>query len=222
MKIEYSEDFKIASFDGLKFRKDPRTGYFLSSKKIPYFGKRVRLHVYVWTKYNGDVPEGYHVHHKDMDKNNNDITNLMLMSAKEHEHWHGTHLTEEQLQERRRNIVENAVPCAIAWHSSSEGRDWHKNHYESMKGKLYVRHIQKCKCCGKEFMAEGHQKFCSSNCKSAWRRKQHLDDETRICPVCGKEFTINRYSRTKTCGPACGLALRKAHREKGACVQHGC
>ena len=47
MKITYKDGY--AYVDGYKFRKDSKTGYYLSSKKID--GRRPRLHVYVWEKH---------------------------------------------------------------------------------------------------------------------------------------------------------------------------
>ena len=43
------------------------------------------LHRLVWEKHHGKrVPKGYHIHHKDKNKTNNDISNLQLISASEH------------------------------------------------------------------------------------------------------------------------------------------
>ena len=45
----YSNDGDVAEIDGYKFRRDTRSGYYLSAKPIKN-GKRMRLHVYVWEK----------------------------------------------------------------------------------------------------------------------------------------------------------------------------
>lgn len=60
MRVTYSEDHKTAIFDGVKFRKDSKTGYYLAGKPT-YNGHRERLHCYVWRFYNGPVPEGFHI-----------------------------------------------------------------------------------------------------------------------------------------------------------------
>ena len=57
-----SEKFQF--FDGRKFTRDEKTGYYLCSTK-DLIGSRKRMHVYVWEYYNGLVPEGYHIHHID-------------------------------------------------------------------------------------------------------------------------------------------------------------
>ena len=44
--VEYLENGDLALYNGYKFRKDKRTGYYLSSRIIN--GKRRRLHVYIY------------------------------------------------------------------------------------------------------------------------------------------------------------------------------
>lgn len=42
------------------------------------------LHRYVWEKNNGPIPPGYHIHHKDGNKLNSEISNLECLSASNH------------------------------------------------------------------------------------------------------------------------------------------
>lgn len=58
-------------------------------------GKNVHLHRYVWEKYNGKIPEGFIVHHKDEDKKNWNIENLELLSRGEHVLKHSENLHSE-------------------------------------------------------------------------------------------------------------------------------
>lgn len=51
-------------------------------------GKNVLLHRYIWEKYHGIIPEGYEVHHKDKNRNNYDLYNLVLVESKEHHRQH--------------------------------------------------------------------------------------------------------------------------------------
>lgn len=46
------------------------------------------IHRMVWEYYNGNVPEGYVIHHKDENKLNNSIDNLQLLTRKEHKIFH--------------------------------------------------------------------------------------------------------------------------------------
>ena len=204
MKVEYLEDGDLAIFDGIKFRRDKKTGYFLNSNI------QKRLHIYVWEYNNGNIPKGYEIHHKDHDKNNNEIDNLDMLTKKEHMKIHSKELTKEQREWYKNNLSEKARPKAIEWHKSKKGREWHKKHYEEMKDKLKIREPKVCECCGEYFIAKTiNSRFCSNKCKSKWRRDNHLDDIERKCEICGKIFITNRYSKTKTCGPECVLKLKK-------------
>lgn len=211
MKITYKDGY--AYVDGYKFRKDSKTGYYLSSKKID--GRRPRLHVYVWEKHFGKIPKGYQIHHKDEDKDNNEIDNLMCMTQKEHLRWHGENIPSDRLKKWQKNM-EVQREKTKAWHSSPEGRAWHKKHAE----KIGMAHIGKtsmvCENCGKKFISgKKHGKYCSANCRSKARRKSGIDNETRICVICGKAYSVNKYSKTKTCSKECSsklLSIRKRNK----------
>lgn len=196
-------------FDGKKFTRDERTGYYLCSTKSAD-GQRKRMHVYVWEYYNGKTPEGYHVHHIDGDKSNNTIENLKLISRHKHLSFHGKKQAVEKHDFFARNLIENAQPKAIKWHKSQEGREWHKNHYEKMKNKFHEKKDYICQNCGKEFISTNvGSKFCSNKCKSAFRRKSGVDDENRRCSYCGKVFVCNKYSEKHFCSNTCAACARR-------------
>ena len=44
----------------------------------------ISVHRKVWIEHHGEIPNGFIVHHKDGDKQNNEIINLELISRKEH------------------------------------------------------------------------------------------------------------------------------------------
>lgn len=205
MRVEYSEDSNTAWFDGYKFRKDRKTGYFLASK--PTNGKkRERLHCYVWRYFNqaAEIPAGYHIHHKDGNKDHNDIENLACVKETIHLSHHSNERIQMYHAEISENLKNHAAPKAAEWHRSEEGRKWHSEHAkevaEDMKPRKFV-----CQNCGKEFWRKplGQIKFCSNNCKSAARRNSGVDDEIRKCEICGKEYRTNKYSPAKYCGPEC-------------------
>lgn len=96
-----------------------------------------------------------------------------------------------------------ATVMAKEWHNSNEGHEWHKKHYEQMKEKLHIPKRFVCEYCNKEFVnTQINSRFCSNKCKSAWRRKSGIDDITKICFKCGKEYIANKYQKTKYC-PLC-------------------
>lgn len=61
-------------------------GYFRSTNRI----KSILLHRAVWEYYNGKIPQGYDIHHKDGNKTNNKINNLELLRKDEHARLHST------------------------------------------------------------------------------------------------------------------------------------
>lgn len=211
--IQYFENGEIAIFDGLAFRLDKKTGYYLNAKT------HKRLHVYVWEHFNGKVPKGHHVHHADFNKANNEPDNLVLLGAKEHLALHGKSWSAERHEKQTKILVEVAIPKAAEWHSSESGRSWHKKHYEKMKDSLYQKKVFVCEECGKEFEATNHgnNRFCSNNCKSAARRKSGVDNETRKCDWCGNLFEVNKYAKTRTCCRSCRGKLYWNQKHKEDC-----
>ena len=207
--IEYYEDGNLAIVDGYKFRRDKKSGYYLSSKRIN--GNRKRLHVYIWEKTHGPIPEGLTIHHKDHNKRNNELENFELLGNREHTKRHGAEMTAEARERAKQNLLITALPKATEWHKSEEGREWHRKHYEAMKDKLHASGRYVCSECGAEFTSnriygENENHFCCNNCKSAFRRKSGVDNEARRCAYCGAEFITNKYSKAKFC---------EKHRGKG-------
>lgn len=196
-------------FNGIKFYRSSENDYFrytTSSRKT------ILMHRYVWEFYNTTIPKGYEVHHVDGNRANNDISNLQLRSVYEHRKLHGRLLTTEEREWKRNNLATKARPKASEWHKSEAGREWHKQQYERTRERLHRKVDCICIQCGKSFVGESKARFCSNACKSAYRRKMHLDDIERICEVCGNTFTTNKYSKVKTCSSKCKAVLIKVHR----------
>lgn len=194
---------KYMYFNGLRFTRDDSTGYYLSSRKTKG-NTRQRMHVYVWEYYNGPVPVGYHVHHIDKDKSHNNPENLELLECSKHLSLHGCENAVLHHAEMVENLKKNAVPKSRRWHGTDAGKAWHKNHYEQTKDRLYVEHNFICQNCGKEYKSvQMSSKFCSNNCKSAWRKKSGVDDIIRNCKCCGKGFVVNKYAKKEYCSKKC-------------------
>lgn len=207
--VEYIESGKRAIFGGLVFVRDDETGYYLNSTLS------IRLHRAVYEAVHGPIPDGFHVHHIDFDKSNNEPSNLIALSKEDHHKLHGENLTQEQLEKLRSNIIERAIPKAREWHKSNAGREWHRRHYEEIKD-AFQRNAQfRCQYCGNEYASRdnGCSKFCSNACKSAFRRASGIDNEIRVCHMCGGEFLANKYSDTACCSRSCANRLRSAVRK---------
>lgn len=210
MEVMYFDDGDVAAVDGHLFRRDKRTGYYLSSK--PIGNRRKRLHVYMWERDHGDIPEGYHVHHKDHDKRNNEPSNLEILTRSEHLSLHGNNMSAEHLEKLRKHC-ERIRPLTKAWHSSEEGKEWHRKHAKkSWEEKNEIEYT--CTHCGKSFMtknsySEKSNRFCSNNCKSAFRRASGVDNVERKCALCGKAITVNKYSKITRCKECARIRIKK-------------
>lgn len=199
--IQYFDDLDLACIDGYSFRRDKKTNYFLSSKSIGK--KRIRLHIYIWTRANGEIAKGMQVHHVDGNKLNNNLDNLSIMTASEHLKHHRSILNEDQKQTMKKNLLMYAVPASKEWHGSEAGRKWHSEHAKKVFGNMeLIEYI--CTQCDSKFLSkkkykDSDNRFCTNACKSAFRRDAGYDDITKVCTICGGEFIDNKYRKTKKC-----------------------
>lgn len=207
--ISYKEGYAYTG--EYKFRKDAKSGYYLSTRKIG--SSRKRLHVYIWERHNGKIPKGHEIHHKDENKDNNDVDNLMCMTRKEHLKWHAENISDEQIKKARRNL-EIAREKAAEWHKSEEGREWHRSQAHK-RFNHDARYDLTCVVCGKKYTSPKQwSKFCSRNCASKDRRDSGIDDEQRSCVICGEKFTTNKYSTVKNCSKECANKSMIMNRRK--------
>ena len=195
--IKYSSDLKYAYFNKVRYVRDDKTGYYLNS------WKRKRLHRAVWEFYNGDILKDCHIHHTDNNKYNNEIENLKCILASDHSKIHAKEKTKDR--EWFVNFHSKGIEKAKDWHGSQEGKKWHKKHYNKIKSRFNKKIKMKCEMCNHEFETtyHGNNKFCSNNCKSAYRRKIGIDNIEKECRYCGKNFTTNKYRKTETCSRVC-------------------
>lgn len=207
--IEYSSDYKRAYYNGEKYCKIGKYGYYykMNNKKM------IGLHQQVYIDNYGEIPKGCVIHHKDTNRYNNDISNLECLTYEEHKNIHNKLRTKEQKEWLINNLRKNALPKAIEWHKSKEGRKWHKEHAEKYKELFHKEKEFVCKECGKHFITTNNKGyFCSANCRSKDRRKRGVDNIKCKCEVCGKEFEKNKYYKTTTCSYKCGNILAYRHR----------
>lgn len=178
-----------------KFYQDLKTGYWISTDY-----PRIRAHRWVWNNIHGPIPKGYHVHHKDENKSNNDIINLELIEGSRH---YRHHMTEEK-KARAREMADKYRPLTKAWHGSEEGKLWHKVHgittWKKRKPKKYI-----CLFCGSGFesLKFARTNFCSNKCKSARRRESGIDNVQAVCVLCASVFISNKYKHQIYCSRKC-------------------
>lgn len=212
MEIEYMNGGAVALFQGKRYYLDRTNGYYKRiERNHPQY-----LHRAVYSAFKGHIPEGWQVHHADGNKGNNEPQNLNLVTDEEHHRIHAEQMSLEDKRRRVRNVVDNAMPQAKAWHRSEAGHEWHKRQFEANRESLIHDAEFKCETCGKVFVARavGTNRFCSGNCKAAWRRHSGIDNEQRSCSICGRAYVTNKYSKQKTCGIECGRISRKLHQGK--------
>jgi HNH endonuclease len=180
-----------------KFYQDKSKGYWISTDY-----PRVRAHCWVWKNHFGEIPKGYHVHHKDEDKSNNDISNLTLIEKSKHLSFH---MSKPENKARSSKIAELIRPLTKEWHASAEGKAWHSYHaLKNNFGKWEPRKLS-CEVCNIEYETtkRNRSRFCSNKCRSKYRRKKGLDNVNKECPCCKKTYAVNKYLNQIFCSKTC-------------------
>lgn len=200
---------EIIEWNGTRYRRYPESKhaasrtYFQRSKR----GGTSWLHRDVWEHERGPIPDGWHIHHIDGNPENNDISNLECVSPKQHAE---RHVWDDERKRRQAEHLDKIRDATKSWHASDEGRAKHRE-IGALAYAAFTPEPKPCEHCGTSFAPRkiGNQdRFCSGKCKSAWRRKSGLDDETRACEICGSAFLANKYSKFRTCSRSCGNSAR--------------
>lgn len=84
----YTSRKRLFVFHGtiLKPRKDSY-GYLVVNVSVNGFVKTKKVHRLVWEAFNGPIPDGMVINHKDEVKDNNNLENLCLMTKAENNAW---------------------------------------------------------------------------------------------------------------------------------------
>lgn len=208
-----TEKAECVEFNGLVYRRypnakkrDDRVYYRCGSNWIKKgFGY---LHRDIWRHYFGEIPRGFHIHHKDENPDNNTIENYELLSAEEHFKKHPTLLEEIPILRKR---MAHARQFADKWHSSDEGRKWHSEHGKRSYAKREFV-TKTCSMCSSAYETRNRNprdKFCSQSCRARFRRKSKVDNVMLPCLECGQLFSKNRYSKSVSCSLSCAAKRRE-------------
>ena len=133
-------------------------------------------HRVVWEQANGPIPNAYHIHHKDGDRSNNDLSNLEILSDSEHRHLHGLQggrpgkgiIECVECGERRPHYVrDRCKTCYLTWRS--------RERYQGRQGSQVV-----CITCGQERVhcAKGKCYRCYKRESMRERRRTGVIDST--------------------------------------------
>jgi hypothetical protein len=117
-------------FNGIKFNRYPESKHKTHQRYFnPPHYQRAKgieaLHREIWKFYNGEIPKGWHVHHKDGNYLNNDISNLEAISPEQHRAEHKDNLIKSLKSDERREHLKRIQGLSKEWHKSEEGRKWH-------------------------------------------------------------------------------------------------
>ncbi len=164
-KTKFNNDVPFQIFLGKYYRLYPGRRYFMNY--------RYSMHYMVWQHHNGKVPKGYHIHHKDENPWNNNITNLEIKPIEKHLTDHGKKRAIDN-PEWLADFQSKGTDAAKSWHKSKAGKKWHKEHaLKQGFGKLEYG-TGNCGICGVEFINNtAHQLFCGPNCRAKDFRKRH-------------------------------------------------
>ncbi len=200
-------------FNGILYRRYPQAKNFSDRN---YFRCKIAdkkkgfgfLHRDIWKFHHGEIPEGFHIHHRDENALNNHIDNLEALHPKEHGRKHKLTPNKKRAiayRKTRLYALEKARKAAVNWHRSDEGREWHRKHAKKLIAER-KKIIKICEFCNNKYQTisiSSKDRFCSEKCKSSWRRNSGLDNENRNCEFCKKVFTTNKYTSQKFCSLSC-------------------
>ena len=191
-------------FSGLKFYKGVGKSFCCT----------ISIHRFVWTYFNGEIPDGYDVHHRDFNHDNNDIANLELVTKDAHQKIHAA--VKVETQARKKSTFTCAV-CGREYEAANRGNNAYCSaECKKIAERARAAETKTCEICGKEFTTSDDAKFCSRKCIGESFKRQ----EVKTCPMCGKIFSDAVSKRRKHCSPECAAeALRK--REIRTCLHCG-
>lgn len=166
-------------------------GYYQAKR---YKGMDERsLHRKIYRDHHGSIPKGYHVHHVDGDRANNDIANLEALPA-------GQHIRHHRLGKPH--------PNPKLWRAiMAKGR-------EAMRNRPWVEY--KCAQCGAGFVSQHcrPRKFCGVACLEKYRANAFAG-ERRKCDECGKGYKATRNAQ-RYCGKRCNARAAERRYKAGS------
>jgi hypothetical protein len=193
---------------GRKFYRCQGDVYYYTSSR-----PKIYAHRWVWMQHHGEIPEGYHVHHKDGDTSNNSYENLQLLQKSDHQkqHWN-----DPEKRAKRRKFLDEIRTLA---HEKMRTPKIKEKTRKSMKEAWKSRPLCKINCvrCGKEVETpQKWRKFCDSSCRKEWRFSNGISHEEKICAWCQcKFFARKKILSQKFCSiSCCSKNSRKTIREK--------
>ena len=180
------------------------SGLKFSRNKTKRFVCTVSIYRFIWTYFNGEIPDGYEIHHRDFNHDNNNISNLQLLPKAEHRRLHNPCKEENDSKKNSKHY------CAVCGKEFGHRRGQYV--YCSAKcrrtaEKIRATKTKVCEVCGKEFSTISDARFCSQKCIGKFYKRR----ETKTCPICGKTFEARLVHNRKYCSRECANESYKRH-----------
>lgn len=175
-------------------------GTIYHKHKDDHFTYHSLIHRDIWQYYNGEIPKGYFIHHRNKNKVDNDISNLQLVTSSQHKRLHNLSA------KRKKYICEYCGKDFLSscftpprFYSSKCNSTWHKEN---------EREIRICPFCHKGFSVYRHSRkvYCSRYCANQVTSKNNIKPTVkRKCAVCGKDFIVPKsHKKQVCCSQTCG------------------
>lgn len=179
-------------FNGIIYRKDNSRHYSANQQ----------IHRAVYRYYQGEIPTGYEIHHRDENPANNAPDNLQCLTKSSHSALHHR----DGVGKKTKNFICAQCGKPLTIRATANRRFCSQTCYIKYCNEKKKR-PSVCAFCGKIFIAhDKRQKFCSQSCNAKFQFKDHR--ETRTCPICGKTFTARISTNKRACSQACAAVLR--------------
>ena len=207
-KVEQIDD-NHQKFNGIIYRRD----------KSNHYQSTFHLHRAVYAYYYGEIPAGYVIHHIDHNTENNDITNLQLLTKSEHQKIHNPDGSPVAPPHSPKQFI--CEHCGKEYTAIDVGNNKYcpdcRPIVNNAKKKLqrYEKriHTNICVVCGKPFQTKKPKsQTCSRRCQNRLHWQGHR--EIRTCPVCGKSFEAEKSNPKIYCSVDCA----NKHRTMNAAV----
>lgn len=102
----------------------------------------ILMHRLVWETFNGVIPKGYYVHHKNQIKTDNRLENLELLPIKEHSRMHLEERMENFIDGRKKALSKTVIQYTIDGEMINE----YKSTVEASK-QTGINHSNISRCC---------------------------------------------------------------------------
>lgn len=198
---------QIQIYNGVAYRRyaNSETGLFDTQYFVcgPAYAEQMGtclLHRIVWQTERGPIPEGMDIHHKDHNKANNGIENLELQVEADHARYH---------MQRRLADGGDLAATLNAWRKSEQGQTVLRENIEKCRQNTPFRQFA-CAHCGSTVTTQ-HPRKAICDAEECQLKSSRRAEKEKQCVVCGVTIFVKSHStkEVKTCGYACGWALRK-------------